>query len=271
MLRRRLEPKPRFPRSTRSWGIPRRCGCCSCPSSGSGSPSTASAGRSCSTSSRSSTAARPRGQADANLTYGSYLALVYAGAIFGGYIADKIIGYQRSILTGARVHGRRPVHDRAARSDASSSSASPRSSSATACSSRSSRRSSASSTRVSDERRDSGFTIFYMGINAGAFLAPLLTGWLAQLGVRHGRRARLQVRVHRRRASACWSAWSGSTSAARSSRASARPTPEAAGPQRVIYVAIGALLAIPVVYFLLARRRPDGCSTCSPCSSSSSP
>src|SRR5665647_2714375 len=34
----------------------------------------------------------PTGQADANLTYGSYLALVYAGAIFGGYIADKVIG-----------------------------------------------------------------------------------------------------------------------------------------------------------------------------------
>ena len=32
---------------------------------------------------------------------------------------------------------------------------------------------------VGDERRDSGFTIFYMGINAGAFLAPLFTGWLA--------------------------------------------------------------------------------------------
>mgnify|MGYP000892813750 CR=1 FL=1 len=31
-----------------------------------------------------------------------------------------------------------------------------------------------------DERRDSGFTIFYMGINAGAFLAPVLTGWLAE-------------------------------------------------------------------------------------------
>src|SRR5512135_497833 len=41
------------------------------------------------------------GQADANLTYGSYLALVYAGAIFGGYVADKIIGYQRAILVGA--------------------------------------------------------------------------------------------------------------------------------------------------------------------------
>src|SRR5690606_25009949 len=41
------------------------------------------------------------GQADANLTYGSYLALVYAGAILGGYVADKYIGYQRSILVGA--------------------------------------------------------------------------------------------------------------------------------------------------------------------------
>src|SRR6185436_690900 len=41
------------------------------------------------------------GQADANLTYGSYLALVYAWGIVGGYIADKFLGYQRSILTGA--------------------------------------------------------------------------------------------------------------------------------------------------------------------------
>ena len=28
-------------------------------------------------------------------------------------------------------------------------------------------------------RRDAGFTIFYMGINLGAFLGPILTGWLA--------------------------------------------------------------------------------------------
>src|SRR4249919_877074 len=34
------------------------------------------------------------GQADANLTYGSYLALVYASAIFGGLVADKVLGYQ---------------------------------------------------------------------------------------------------------------------------------------------------------------------------------
>src|SRR5690606_13289399 len=32
---------------------------------------------------------------------------------------------------------------------------------------------------VRDERRDSGFTIFYMGINLGAMIAPVLTGILA--------------------------------------------------------------------------------------------
>ncbi|HSC13518.1 MAG TPA: MFS transporter, partial [Gammaproteobacteria bacterium] len=30
----------------------------------------------------------PSGQQPANLIYGSYLALVYAGAILGGYVAD---------------------------------------------------------------------------------------------------------------------------------------------------------------------------------------
>ncbi|MSR13300.1 MAG: MFS transporter [Gammaproteobacteria bacterium] len=32
---------------------------------------------------------------------------------------------------------------------------------------------------VDDPRRDSGFSIYYMGINLGAFLAPLACGWLA--------------------------------------------------------------------------------------------
>jgi len=31
-----------------------------------------------------------------------------------------------------------------------------------------------------DQRRDAGFSLFYMGINIGAFAAPLVTGWLAQ-------------------------------------------------------------------------------------------
>ena len=31
-----------------------------------------------------------------------------------------------------------------------------------------------------DVRRDAGFSIFYIGINTGALIAPLITGWLAQ-------------------------------------------------------------------------------------------
>ena len=31
-----------------------------------------------------------------------------------------------------------------------------------------------------DQRKDSAFTIFYMGINLGAFLAPLVCGYLAE-------------------------------------------------------------------------------------------
>jgi len=38
-----------------------------------------------------------------------------------------------------------------------------------------------------DPRRDSGFTIFYAGINLGAFIAPLLCGWLGEVyGWRYG-------------------------------------------------------------------------------------
>src|SRR2546423_1228348 len=36
--------------------------------------------------------------------------------------------------------------------------------------------------RENDARRDSGFSIFYMGINVGAVLAPLVCGYLAQSG-----------------------------------------------------------------------------------------
>src|SRR5690554_3714579 len=37
-----------------------------------------------------------------------------------------------------------------------------------------------------DPRRDAGFTIFYMGINLGAALGPLVCGWLAQANWHYG-------------------------------------------------------------------------------------
>ena len=42
----------------------------------------------------------PEGEANAQaaLTYGGYTSLVYATAIFGGFIAYRYLGYQRSCL-----------------------------------------------------------------------------------------------------------------------------------------------------------------------------
>jgi POT family proton-dependent oligopeptide transporter len=34
--------------------------------------------------------------------------------------------------------------------------------------------------RTDDVRRDAGYSIYYMGINTGALIAPIITGWLAQ-------------------------------------------------------------------------------------------
>src|SRR5690242_2111431 len=43
------------------------------------------------------------GQAWASAIFGSYTALIYGTGIFGGWVADKLIGYQRTILLGAAV------------------------------------------------------------------------------------------------------------------------------------------------------------------------
>ena len=119
------------------------------------------------------------GEADANLTYGSYLALVYAGAVFGGYVADRVIGYQRSILIGAVFMAAGlfvitiPDPDifklGLATIIVGNGMFKPNISTMVG-----------KLYALNDTRRDSGFTIFYMGINAGAFFAPILTQVLAQ-------------------------------------------------------------------------------------------
>jgi POT family proton-dependent oligopeptide transporter len=119
-----------------------------------------------------------RGEGPANVLYGAYLALVYAAAIFGGYVADRIIGYQRSILTGALIMGaglfmlvvpnEQIFQIGLATVIVGNGLFKPNISTMVG-----------KLYAVDDERRDSGFTIFYMGINLGAMIAPLLTGWFA--------------------------------------------------------------------------------------------
>ena len=119
------------------------------------------------------------GETPANQVYGAYLALVYAAAIFGGYVADRIIGYQRSILLGAVVMAAGlfmialpdPTIFKVGLATIIAGNGLFKPNISTMV---------GKLYAVGDERRDSGFTLFYMGINLGAMASPLLTGALAQ-------------------------------------------------------------------------------------------
>lgn len=189
------------------------------------------------------------GQADANLTYGSYLALVYAGAVFGGYVADKVIGYQRSILIGATFMAAGlfaisiPDPDifkiGLATIIVGNGMFKPNISTMVG-----------KLYSLGDTRRDSGFTIFYMGINAGAFLAPILTQVLAQKVFNTGDTPAYKVVFIASGIgmliSLVWFAIGRNAL-----KGIGAPEPEAQSPMRMVYVAVGAVAVIPVVYFLL--------------------
>jgi POT family proton-dependent oligopeptide transporter len=116
----------------------------------------------------------------ATAIYGLYTAAVFMAALPGGWIADRLIGAQRAVMIGGAmmtvgtlmlsipgpqqlffggllviILGVGLLKPNV-------------------------------STLVADlypeggGRRDAGFTIFYMGINLGAFIGPLIAGWLAQ-------------------------------------------------------------------------------------------
>lgn len=190
------------------------------------------------------------GQADANLTYGAYLALVYAGAIFGGYVADKVIGYQRSILVGAvfmaaglfMITMPDPTLFKFGLATIIVGNGLFKPNISTMVGKLYS---------TADERRDSGFTIFYMGINIGAFIAPIITGWLASSLFGTDAAPAYQYVFGASGIgmliSLVWFYFG-----RRQLQGIGRPPAEAPGRHRVVYVMIGALCAIPLVYSLLA-------------------
>ena len=190
------------------------------------------------------------GEAPASRIYGAYLALVYAAAIFGGYVADKILGYQRSILLGAGIMAaglfmiampsEHVFKLGLATVIAGNGLFKPNISAMVG--------------RLysqDDDRRDSGFTLFYMGINAGAFIAPILTGWLSDKVF--GTDAMPDYKVVfiasgvGMLVSLVWF-WFGR----RQLQGIGRPIEGGEGAGRVLYVLLAALVAIPCFYFLLA-------------------
>ncbi|GGX87058.1 MFS transporter [Massilia dura] len=190
------------------------------------------------------------GEADANLTYGSYLALVYAAALFGGYVADRVLGYQRSILVGATFMAAGlfmialpdPTLFKVGLATIITGNGLFKPNISTMVGKLYS---------VADSRRDSGFTIFYMGINAGAFIAPILTQYLAQYVFNTGDTPAYKVVFIASGigmlVSLVWF-YIGRAQL----KGIGMPEPQAQGVARVVYVVLGALLVIPVVYALLA-------------------
>jgi len=111
--------------------------------------------------------------------YGTYVALVYMLSLPGGWIADRILGLRRSVFYGGilimlgqiclAVPGAKLFYLGLAFIIFGTGLLKPNVSAIVG-----------ELYGKEDLRRDAGFSIFYMGINLGAFIAPLIVGFLAQ-------------------------------------------------------------------------------------------
>jgi len=111
--------------------------------------------------------------------YGTYTSLAYLTPLLGGYLADRFLGTRRSLVVGGvlialghfslAVQGMVTFYLGLTLVIIGTGFFKPN-----------------VSTMVGqlypegDPRRDGGFTLFYMGINLGAFLAPLVCGYLGE-------------------------------------------------------------------------------------------
>lgn len=118
--------------------------------------------------------------ADALSLYGWYTMLVYVASIPGGWIADKFIGQKKSVMVGGALlclgHGILAVEQMWAFYTglgliiAGVGMLKPNISTMVG-----------GLYKQGDIRRDKGFTIFYIGINLGAFFASLIVGYIGEV------------------------------------------------------------------------------------------
>jgi POT family proton-dependent oligopeptide transporter len=117
--------------------------------------------------------------AKATQIYGLYTMLVYLMGIPGGYVADRFLGHYRAVFVGGvviasghftmAIPGIPFFYTGLGLIILGTGLLKPNVSTIVGT----------LYTR-DDPRRDAGFSLFYMGINLGAFIAPLVTGWLGQ-------------------------------------------------------------------------------------------
>lgn len=131
-----------------------------------------------------------------NLLIGSYAALVYAVPVIGGFIADRYLGFRKAIVFGGvlLVLGHLGMAYEGNAATQSMTGEIIRDNQALQFFYFSLSliilgvgflKANISSLvgelyEVGDKRRDSGFTIFYMGINLGSFLATIICVWLGE-------------------------------------------------------------------------------------------
>lgn len=118
-------------------------------------------------------------KATAGSIVGAYGGLVYLSAIIGAWVADRLLGAERTLFFSAVLimigHISLAVLPGYIGLTAG-----------LACVAIGSGGLKANATTIvgtlyspEDERRDGGFTIFYMGVNLGAWIGQLITGWVA--------------------------------------------------------------------------------------------
>ena len=120
-----------------------------------------------------------KGDAEASLMYGAYTALIYAAPVLGGKMADKYLGYRYAIMLGAVLMsigeflilggnenflligmGALIIGNGYFKANISTIVG--------------------KLYKDDDPRRDSGFTIFYIGINIGALLATTVVAYVGE-------------------------------------------------------------------------------------------
>ncbi|MBL7837551.1 MAG: peptide MFS transporter [Bacteroidetes bacterium] len=125
-------------------------------------------------------------EADASNIYGSYTGLVYLTPLLGGYLSDKFLGNRKSIIIGGLLMAIGQFLMFISASSTGAASMSMMWAGLTTLIIGNGFFKPNISTMVGqlypegDRRIDSAFTIFYMGINLGAFFSPLVCGTLAE-------------------------------------------------------------------------------------------
>ncbi|MBK9517665.1 MAG: peptide MFS transporter [Anaeromyxobacter sp.] len=118
-------------------------------------------------------------KAEAARLYGTYTSLVYLTPLIGGYLADRLIGTRRSMVLGSVIialghfalamPGLPSFYAGLGLIIVGTGFFKPNAAAQVG-----------QMYAPGDSRRDAGFTIFYMGVNAGAAIGPLVCGYLAQ-------------------------------------------------------------------------------------------